>query len=60
MGSGFDHTAELHVIKFKRAVKSADKDHWQKAMGEEHEWMRKHKLWEALKERMCKQVMTIS
>ena len=37
LGGGFDHTLELHAMKFKQAMKLADKEHWKKAVNEEHE-----------------------
>jgi len=49
LGGGFDHRAELHVMKFKQAMKTVDKEHWQRAVGEEHARMQKHKVWEAVK-----------
>ena len=49
IGGGFDHTSELHVMKFKQAMKSVDKENWEKAVDEEHERMVKHKVWQAVK-----------
>lgn len=49
LGGGFDHTPELYVMKFKQAMKSVDKEQWQKAVDEEYERMRKNKVWEAVK-----------
>ena len=46
LGGGFDHTSELHVMKFKQAMQSVDKDHWMKVVDEEHEGMHKHKVWQ--------------
>ena len=37
LGSGFDHMSELHVMKFKQAMKLADKENWEKAVNKEHE-----------------------
>ena len=36
LGGGFDHMSELHVMKFKQAMKLADKENWEKAVNEEH------------------------
>lgn len=49
LGGSFDHTSELHVMKFKKAMRSADKEHWVMAVDEEHYWMWKHKVWEPVK-----------
>jgi len=49
LGGGFDHTAELHVMKFKQAMKTADKELCQRAVDKEHARMHKHKVWEAVK-----------
>ena len=46
LGGGFDHTSELHVMKFKQAMKLTDKEHWKKAVNEEHKQMEKHRVWE--------------
>ena len=48
LGGGFNHTSELHVMKFKQAIRSADKEQWQKAVDKEYEWMHKHKVWEVV------------
>ena len=46
LSGGFDHTSELHIMKFKQAMKAADKQHWKKAVNKEHERMKKHRVWE--------------
>ena len=45
LGGGFNHTSELHVMKFKQAMRLTDKEQWMKAINEVHERMRKHKVW---------------
>ena len=45
LGRGFDHTSELHVMKFKQGMRLSDKEHWMKAINEKHEQMHKHKVW---------------
>ena len=45
LGGGFDHTSELHLMKFKQAMRSTHKEHWMEAVNEEHKQMRKHKMW---------------
>lgn len=37
LGGGLDYTMELHVIKFKQAMKSADREIWEKTVNEEKE-----------------------
>jgi len=44
LGGGFEHTSELKVLKYKEAMKSADKDKWDEAIFEEHERMLKHNV----------------
>jgi hypothetical protein len=48
LGGGFDVTTELHVMKYKQAMKSDDKDAWMKAVDEEHQRMKDHQVWEAV------------
>ena len=45
LGGGFNHTSELHAMKFKQAMRSTDKEQWMKAVDKEHERIRKHKVW---------------
>ena len=45
LGGGFDHTSELHVMKFKQAMRLSNREHWMKAVNKEHKRMRKHKVW---------------
>ena len=49
LGGGFENTSELHVLNYKEAMASKDKDKWLKAMKEEHDRMLKHKVWKAVK-----------
>jgi len=37
LGGGFVNTAELHVVKYDEAMASNDKEHWEKALEEEHQ-----------------------
>ena len=46
LGGGFDVTTELHVMKYKQAMKSDDKDDWMKAVEEEHQRMVDHHVWD--------------
>ena len=48
LGGGFDVTTELHVMKYKQAMKSDDKNAWIKAVDEEHKQMTDHQVWEAV------------
>ena len=48
LGGGFDVTTELHVMKYKQAMKSVDKIDWIKAVDEEHKRMMDHQVWEAV------------
>jgi hypothetical protein len=44
LGGGFKSTKELHVMKFKHAMETPDKDHWTDAVFEEHERMVKRQV----------------
>ena len=48
LGGGFDNTHELHVMKYKEAMKTPDKPHWIKGVNEEHERFKKHKVFKAV------------
>jgi hypothetical protein len=43
----FKSTKELHVMKYKRAMKTPDKDNWTDAVFEEPERMVKRQVWRA-------------
>ena len=45
VGGGFEHTSELHVMKFDEAMASKDMAEWAKAVEEEHERMIENKVW---------------
>jgi hypothetical protein len=45
LGGGFADTNELHVMKYKEAMATADRAKWEKAVEEEHKRMLKHKVW---------------
>lgn len=47
-GDVFDNMAELHVMKYKEAMKTEDKEKWQKAVDEEHRNFEKYKVWEPI------------
>ena len=44
LGSGFDNTNELHVMKYHKAMATADKDKWTKAVKKEYDSMKKFKV----------------
>ena len=46
IGGGFDHTSELHVMKYGEAMASSDKKHWDDSVVEEHNRMLKHDVFE--------------
>jgi hypothetical protein len=48
IGGGFSNTQELHVLKYKQAMKTEEKEHWEKAVLEEHQRMEKHKVFQAV------------
>ena len=48
LGGGFYNTNELHVMKFKEAMKKDPKS-WTKAVDEEHNRMVKNKAWRPMK-----------
>ena len=41
IGGGFQHTSELHVMKFDKVMKKPDKKKWQKAVHEEYKRFKK-------------------
>ena len=45
LGGGFQDTNELHVMKYKEAMKTSNKDDWEAAVTEEHDRMKKHGVW---------------
>ena len=48
LGGGFDVTTELHVMKYKQAMQSSEKNEWIKAVEEEHTRMTDHQVWEPI------------
>jgi hypothetical protein len=48
LGGGFENTQELHVKKYKEAMKGPDKQKWENAVFEEHERMVKNQVWRAV------------
>ena len=49
IGEGILHTGELHVMKFKDAMASADRDKQKLAIKEEHERIVKNNVWTPVK-----------
>jgi hypothetical protein len=45
VGGGFDHTTELHVMKYRDAVASGDATQWSRAVEEEHDRMVDNEVW---------------
>jgi hypothetical protein len=61
IGEGIKHTAELHVLNFKNAMKRPDKEQWEKAIEDKHKWMIENKVWVPIKhENMGKNVKILS
>jgi hypothetical protein len=48
LGGGFENTQELHIKKYKEAMKEPDKQKWENAILEEHERMVKNQVWRAV------------
>ena len=48
IGGGFTNTQELHVMKFGQAMATNDKEHWEKAVVEEHERMKDHGVYQVV------------
>jgi hypothetical protein len=48
LGGGFENTQELHVKKYKEAMKGPDKEKWENVIFEEHERMVKNQVWRAV------------
>ena len=46
LGGGFEHTSELRPMKFKEAMATPDKPHWEAAVEDEYEKMMQYKVWE--------------
>jgi hypothetical protein len=45
---GFENTQELHVEKYKEAIKGPDKQKWENAVFEEHKRLVKNQVWRAV------------
>jgi hypothetical protein len=45
LGGGFEHTTELHVMKYDTAMKTADANSWKMAVEEEHNRMVDNEVW---------------
>jgi hypothetical protein len=46
LGGGFEDTTELHVLKYKQAMATPEKEKWKQAVKEEHERMKEHNVWD--------------
>jgi hypothetical protein len=51
ISGGFQDTHELHVMKYDQAMKYKDKESWAAAVREEHDQMKKYKVFEAVVEK---------
>ena len=49
IGGEYDNTQELKVMKFDEAMKTEDKENWEKAVNEDHKCILKYKVWEPVK-----------
>ena len=49
IGGGFLNTSELRVLKYKEAINGPDREHWLKAIEEEHERMVKNNAFKTVK-----------
>jgi hypothetical protein len=49
IGGGFQNTNELHVMKYKQAMATKDKDEWDAAVAEEHRKMKNYNVWTPIK-----------
>ena len=49
IGGGFDHTEELRVMNYKKAMLSNDRLKWKQAIKDEHARMVKNNVWRAVK-----------
>ena len=49
VGGGFKDTHELHVMKYKEAMKTKDKEKWTQAVQEELERFKKHDVFDVVK-----------
>lgn len=54
IGGGFVDTNELHVMKYKEAMATKDKDQWTKAVDEEHQRMKEHGVFQPVKQKDLK------
>jgi hypothetical protein len=61
VGGGFQDTHELHVMKYEQAMKSKDKNAWEIAVKEEHDRMKKYKVFKAVsKDKLPKQAKILT
>ena len=49
VGGGFDHTSDLHVMNYKQAMQTKDKNKWKKAVEEEIKSFEKHGVFKPVK-----------
>jgi uncharacterized membrane protein YbaN (DUF454 family) len=50
IGEGILCTNELHVLKYKEAMRGTDQEHWTKTINEEYERMIGNKVWKLIKQ----------
>jgi hypothetical protein len=48
---GILHTNELHVLKYKEAMRGTDREHWTNAINEEHERRIENKVWKPINQK---------
>ena len=49
IGSGFEHTSDLYVMKYDEVMRTKEKDMWKKVVEEEYESFVKHKIFKPVK-----------
>eukprot|EP00957_Ditylum_brightwellii_P163415 12441833-Ditylum_brightwellii.AAC.1 len=49
MGTNFQHTSQLQVMSYDKAMKTEDKAGWIKTVTKEHNSFKKYKVWKAVK-----------
>ena len=54
LGGGFIDTNELHVMKFNEAMATQDKNHWIRAVDEEHQRMKDHGVFQPVNQKDLK------
>ena len=59
IGGGFENTSELKVMKYKEAMETDERENWKKSVEEEHERMKKYKVWEPIEEKNVPEDATV-